>query len=105
MFNFNGISHIDENTYAGRPEGFNFSLCGSVPTCLMEHVPANQSDVMGGRAHREAGKLMTWKKRYWPTVEAVIDAVQDAIANGNDVHLCTSARCACRRVLWPHLAA
>jgi len=50
-----------------------FSFVGSVPTDLLEKVPATRSDVMGLRAFRdEAGDLCAWKAPTFPTLGAAL---------------------------------
>lgn len=61
-----------------------FIFVGRLPVILASEVPATDSDVMGGRAHRSTldGTLQTWKFPSFPTRE---DAVTFARVSGVEV--------------------
>ena len=92
MFKFT-VTHVIENP-KGHAPGWNYSLVGSVPTSMMDLKPATQSDVMGGRARRDAtGRIVTWKDRQWQSIDQIRQAAKE-----NGVKLCDVAGCACRKL-------
>lgn len=91
MLNFAGITHVIDNP-KGHAPGYNFSLVGSVPTCMMDRREATQGDIMGGRAYRgEDGKLYAPQSRRWETTQQI----KEAFARHPELKLCSSPACGC----------
>lgn len=90
MFNFKGVTHIIENP-KGHAPGFNFSLVGSVPASMFEGRTPTTADVMAQRVQPADG--LAYHGRRWETVAAIVDA-----ARANNVNLCGSPTCACRKL-------
>ena len=89
MFNFQGITHIIDNP-KGHAPGRNFSLVGSVPITMLDGRTPTTADVMAGRVQSD-GKA--YHGRQWATVGDILTA-----AKTNDVAMCDSSTCACRRL-------
>lgn len=51
-----------------------FVFVGDIPAKLCTKVPATKGDVMGGRAFREGGELLTYKAPSYATREDAIAA-------------------------------
>jgi hypothetical protein len=71
-----------------------FGYVGTLPRVLGSEQPASGSDIMGGRAYRNAaGDTVVTK---FPSFVTAADAV--AHARSRDVALCASPTCACRKL-------
>lgn len=83
MFNFGGITHLNQN-----PTG-TFSYVGSVPASLGVERKATAADAMAGRSKNGVAI-------HFPSKATVEQAVEDAKAVG--AKLCSSPTCACRKL-------
>jgi hypothetical protein len=89
---FNKTTHIIENGKDHAP-GHNYSLVGSVPTCLLDARPADRRDILAGRAIKTAaGSYIAYHGRQWESVGDIVTAA----AQYPEVRLCKSPTCACR---------
>lgn len=89
MLDFKRTTHVIENP-KGHAPGYNFSLVGSVPTTMLEGRKPTTADVMGGRVQPDG---LAYAGRKWETVEEILVA-----ARANDVKMCASPTCACRKL-------
>lgn len=91
MFDFGGITHIIPNP-KGHAPGFNFSLVGTVYTCMLEARTPTRADIMGGRVQKDG---FAYHGRQWETVQQILD---EAAKHAGIVKMCDLDGCACRKL-------
>ena len=89
MFDFKGVTHIISNP-SGHAPGYNYSLVGHVPTSMLQARTPTTADVIGGRVQPDG---YAYVGRQWNTVADILAAAAD-----NQVTLCSSSTCSCRKL-------
>jgi hypothetical protein len=89
MIDFKGVTHVIENPN-GHASGYNYSLVGHVPISMLEGHKPTTADIMAGRVQRDG---LAYSGRKWETIPQIV-----AAAKMNNVTLCTSPTCACRKL-------
>jgi len=90
MFDFGGITHIQENP-KGHAVGYNYSLVGAVPLELLEPRKPTTSDIMGQRVQKDG---FAYVGRKWETVQQIVAAASKV----QGAKLCNLPGCLCRKL-------